>query len=124
MADLLDQIAKQKAQLLKEQRETEQAENRERQRKRKLAQALDALKTRQATLIGETIRDAKLTPAELAVIGGILARRDPKPKDWRIIAEWHPPIEEPANDQKAEPASEIDAVGVVDTARPKVRTRS
>ncbi len=108
MADLLDQIAKQKAHLLKEQREREQADARERQRKRKLAQAVEALRARQATLIGETIRDAELTPAELAVIRGILGRRALKPKDWRVIAEWLPPAEEPANDQQgfSEPAAQ------------------
>src|SRR5277367_3348965 len=98
MADILDQIAKQKTQLLREQRDKEQAETRERQRKRKLAQAMEALKTRQATLIGETIRDAELTPAERAAIGGILARRAVKPKDWRVVADWLPVTEEPAND--------------------------
>ncbi len=102
MADLLDQIAKQKAHLLKEQRDREQADARERQRKRKLAQAVEALHTRQAILIGESIRDAELTPAERAAIGGILARRTSKPKDWRVIAEWLLPSEEPANDQQVE----------------------
>ena len=121
MADLLDQIAKQKAQLLKEQRDKEQAEARERQRKRKLAQAVEALHTRQATLIGETIRDAELTPAELAAIGGILARRTSQPKDWRLIAEWLLPAEEPANDQPTKPVLEADPVGVTDTALPKTR---
>lgn len=99
MADLLDQIAKQKAQLLKEQHDREQAEMRERQRKQRLAKSLSALKTRQATLIGETIREAELTPAERATVAGILARRAEKPKDWRVIAGWLPPSEEPANDQ-------------------------
>jgi hypothetical protein len=112
VADLLDQIAKQKAQLLKEQREREQADARERQRKRKLAQAMEALKTRQATLIGETIRDAELTPAEHAAIGGILARRAAKPKDWRIIADWLLPAEEPANDQQSEAGPQVDSVGI------------
>jgi DNA-binding protein H-NS len=117
VADLLDQIARQKAQLLKEQREKEQAENRERQRKIKLARSLEALKTRQAILIGETIRDAELTPAELAAIGGILARRASKPKDWRVIAEWLLPTEEPANDRQ----TEADAVGPADTALLEIR---
>jgi DNA-binding protein H-NS len=117
MADLLDQIAKQKIRLLKEQREKEQAETRERQRKRKLAQAMEALKTRQAILIGETIRDTELTPAELAAIGGILARRSAKPKDWRVIAEWLLPTEEPANDQQAE----THAVGSADADFAEIR---
>lgn len=117
MADLLDQIAKQKAQLLKEQTDKAQAEARERQRKRKLAQAVDALRARQATLIGETIRDIELTPAERSMIGGILARRPSKPKDWRVIAEWLPPTEEPANDQKAE----THAVGPADAALSEAR---
>jgi len=117
VADLLDQIARQKTQLLKEQRDKEQAENRERQRKIKLARSMEALKTRQAILIGETIRDAELTPAELAAIGGILARRAAKPKDWRVIAEWLLPTEEPANDQKAE----TNPVGPADTALLEIR---
>ena len=108
MADLLDLIAKQKAHLLKEQADKAQAEARERQRKRKLAQAVEALRARQATLIGETIRDAELTPAELAVIRGILGRRASTPKDWRLVAEWLVPVEEPANDQPefGEPAAQ------------------
>jgi hypothetical protein len=121
VADLLDQIARQKAQLLKEQRETEQAEARERQRKRKLAQALGALKTRQATLIGETIRDADLTTAERTMIRGILARRAEKPKDWRVIADWLPSAEEPANDQQAELAPATNAVGIADASLPEIR---
>lgn len=121
MADILDQIARQKAQLLKEQRETEQAEARERQRKRKLAQALGALKTRQATLIGETIRDAELTAAERTMIRGILARRADRPKDWRVIADWLPSAEEPANDQHVEPALATDAIGTPAAGLPEIR---
>jgi hypothetical protein len=117
VADLLDQIAKQKAQLLKEQTDKAQAEARERQRKRKLAQAVDALRARQATLIGETIRDIELTPAERSMIGGILARRAAKPKDWRVIAEWLLPTEEPANDQHLE----THAVGPADAALSEAR---
>jgi hypothetical protein len=117
VADLLDQIAKQKAQLLKEQRDKEQAENRERQRKQKLARSMEALRTRQAILIGETIRDSELTPAEIAAIGGILARRSTKPKDWRVITEWLLPTEEPANDQQPE----NDAVGAADATLLEIR---
>jgi hypothetical protein len=124
VADLLDQIAKQKARLLKEQSDKAQAETRERQRKIKLARAVDALQTRQAILIGETIRDTELTPAERATIGGILARRAARPKDWRVIADWLPASEEPANDQQAESLPATDIIGVADAALSETGTGS
>ena len=121
MPDLLDQIARQKRRLLKEQQDKQQAETREQQRKRALAKSLDALKTRQATLIGETIRDAELTDAEQATIRAILARRTAKPKDWRLIADWLPPedkapSEDNADDRRTvpEPDTQSAATGYAD----------
>ena len=124
MVDLLDQIAKQKARLQKEQQDKAQAEARERQRKQKLARAVEALETRQAILIGETIRDTELTPAERAIIGAILGRRAVKPKDWRVIAEWLLPNEEPANDPKGEFHPATDAGGTHDAPLSEAATGS
>ncbi len=107
MPDLLDQIARQKRRLLKEQQDKAQAETREQQRRRALAKTVDALKTRQATLIGETIRDAELTDAEQTTIRAILARRTAKPKDWRLIADWLPPEDKATPEEQADDGRRI-----------------
>ena len=54
----------------------------------KLKQAEKALATRRAMLIGETIRDAKLTHEEKAVICGIMSRRESKPTDWDKVSDF------------------------------------
>jgi hypothetical protein len=122
MPDLLDQIARQKRRLLKEQQDKQQAETREQQRKRALAKSVDALKTRQAVLLGETIRDADLTEAEQTTVRAILARRTAKPKDWRLIADWLPPEDKATSAEQAhdgrripEPDTQEAAAGFADT---------
>jgi hypothetical protein len=54
----------------------------------KLKQAEKALETRRALLIGETIRDAKLTHEEKAVVCRIISRRESKPADWDKISDF------------------------------------
>jgi hypothetical protein len=54
----------------------------------RIKQAEKALQTRRAMLIGETIRDAKLTHEEKAVICGIMSRRESKPMDWDKVSDF------------------------------------
>lgn len=48
----------------------------------------DDIKTRRAFLIGETIRDAKLTHEEKAVVCGIMSRRALVPDDWDKVSDF------------------------------------
>jgi hypothetical protein len=54
----------------------------------KIKQAEKALATRRAMLIGETIRDAKLTHEEKAIICRVISRRESPPADWDKISEF------------------------------------
>jgi hypothetical protein len=54
----------------------------------KIKQAEKALALRRAILLGETIRDAKLTHEEKAVICGIMSRRESKPADWDKVSDF------------------------------------
>jgi hypothetical protein len=67
--------------------------------------ALNAIKIKQRDLLGETIRDADLTPQEHVVIAKILARRAaPLPKDWEVLGDWlHAPAKVKAAPANSEP---------------------
>lgn len=55
--------------------------------------AFERIKIKQRDLLGETIRDADLTPQEHALIADILSRRPgPEPKDWDVLADWMPVV--------------------------------
>jgi hypothetical protein len=64
-----------------------------RERKAGMAErkALARIKIKQRDLLGETIRDADLTPQEHVVIANILSRRKDIPNDWDVLANWLPP---------------------------------
>jgi DNA-binding protein H-NS len=88
MSSDLDRLAKMKlrkaAQLERERQEAEKL----RKTEIKIRQAERALATRRAMLIGETIRDAKLSHEEKAVICGIMSRRESKPADWDKVSDF------------------------------------
>jgi hypothetical protein len=86
MSTDLDRLARMKqrqADQLK--REEQEAEKR---RKTEIRKAERDLALRRAILIGETIRDAKLTHEEKAVICRIISRRESPPADWDKISDF------------------------------------
>jgi hypothetical protein len=88
MSDNVDALEKAKARALKRAQEREQAEARERAENARIRKLERALLTRQATILGETIRDAKLSDEERSVISRVLLRRSDRPKDWEKIRQF------------------------------------
>jgi hypothetical protein len=88
MSTDLDRLARAKEREAKqiERATRENEKQRKAEIKRKKLEA--EISTRRAFLIGETIRDAKLTHDEKAVICGIMSRRESKPGDWDKVSDF------------------------------------
>lgn len=112
MSSDLDRLARLKERQAKQKEEEAQRLAQQRATANKIRKAERALATRRATLLGETIRDAKLTPHERAVICGVIGRRHDKPADWDKISDFHlAVVSEHAEIKPSRPHAELTQVG-------------
>lgn len=90
MLDDLDELEKATRKALAAEVVRRQTEAKERKAKANVRKIKRKQAIRRATILGETIRDATLSPAERAAIASILLRRVDRPEDWAVIAPWLP----------------------------------
>jgi hypothetical protein len=98
MPENLDPIEKARLRLLKRQRQREQDEQREKDQAAHIRKLEREQATRQAMLIGTTIRDEHLTENERVVVAGILNRRKEIPGDWYKIKRFTDVGSKPSDD--------------------------
>jgi hypothetical protein len=88
MSTDLDRLARMKQRQADQLKREEQEAEKRRKTEIKIRKAERDLALRRAILIGETIRDAKLTHEEKAVICRIISRRESPPADWDKISDF------------------------------------
>ena len=88
MSTDLDRLARAKEREAKQITLATQQEEKKRKAEIRRKKLEAQIATRRAFLIGETIRDAKLTHEEKAVICGIMSRRESRPADWDKVSDF------------------------------------
>jgi hypothetical protein len=88
MSSDLERLARMKARQAKLAEKEQQDAALRRAAEIKIRKAEKALSTRRAMLVGETIRDAKLTHEEKAIICRVISRRTDRPSDWDKISDF------------------------------------
>jgi hypothetical protein len=88
VGDTLDRLTKLKQRQAKQLEKEIQEATKRKQLESRIRREEAALALRLAGLLGETIRDATLTPAEHETIAAIIRRREGQPRDWAKVLEW------------------------------------